>query len=482
MAGCTPGSGRVADPGLSAVAPASGEIRMPLVADHVVVPLPGLGVDRLADRAEEPEALARALLHRCVALAHQRADRRRRGVEDRDLVLVDRFPEAAETRVVRHALEHHAGRAGGQRPVDDIAVARHPADVGGAPEDVVLVVVEDGGEGEIGVNEVSAGRVQHALRLAGGAGGVQDEQRVFRVHALGLAFGGLVRDDVLVPDVAALDPVDRRPGIADDDHFLDAGQVVFRQRGVHVRLERDLLAAPHALVSRDDEFRVAVADAAGERVRRKTAENDGVNGADAGAGEHRDRGLRDHRHVDGDAVALGHALRAQRVGEAAHPFVQFAVGDGVGNRGVVAFEQQRGLVAAGRQLAVEAVDRHVELAVLEPADAEIVRSVVDVPDLCRKAHPVDALGNPGPEGIGVAHRFLVHRAVIGFLDDSTGGKRIRHWIGLDHHLPSPVGDAQPGRPVDSMPKHFTHPLLHELDVGRTRLPPRTAGPPGAAVV
>jgi hypothetical protein len=72
-AGCTPKNGRVAEPGLSGVAPGSGVIRMPpvsvchqvstigqrFVADHVVVPLPGLGVDRLADRAEDAQALER---------------------------------------------------------------------------------------------------------------------------------------------------------------------------------------------------------------------------------------------------------------------------------------------------------------------------------------------------------------------------------------------------------------------------------------
>src|SRR5690606_35167672 len=43
------------------------------VADHVVVPAPGLGVDRLADAAQQAQRGARGLLDRAVALAHQRA-------------------------------------------------------------------------------------------------------------------------------------------------------------------------------------------------------------------------------------------------------------------------------------------------------------------------------------------------------------------------------------------------------------------------
>ena len=61
-----PKNGRVADPGLSLVAPGSGVIRMPPVsvchqvstigqrpfADDAVIPLPGFRVDRLADRTQ----------------------------------------------------------------------------------------------------------------------------------------------------------------------------------------------------------------------------------------------------------------------------------------------------------------------------------------------------------------------------------------------------------------------------------------------
>src|SRR5688572_20474499 len=124
------------------------------VADDAVIPLPGLRVDRLAHGAEQAQALARRRLHRRVALAHQRADRGRRGVKNRDLMLVDDAPEARGVGMVRHALEHEAGRPVRQRPVDDVAVPGDPADVGGAPEDVLLAVVEDAGEGVVHVHQV----------------------------------------------------------------------------------------------------------------------------------------------------------------------------------------------------------------------------------------------------------------------------------------------------------------------------------------
>src|SRR6185312_15156018 len=77
IAGLTPKNGSVAEPGLVAIAPGSGEIMMPpvsvppgvddraaFVADHAVIPLPRFRIDRFADRAEQAQRGARGLLHR----------------------------------------------------------------------------------------------------------------------------------------------------------------------------------------------------------------------------------------------------------------------------------------------------------------------------------------------------------------------------------------------------------------------------------
>ena len=133
--------------------------RAAVLADHAVIPLPRLRIDRLADRAQQTKGLAARLLDRLLAGAHQRTDRGRRSIEDVDLVLVDDFPEAAHRRIVRNALEHQGGRAVGERAVDDIGMAGHPADVGRAPVDVALVIVEDVLVGHRGEDEISAGRV-----------------------------------------------------------------------------------------------------------------------------------------------------------------------------------------------------------------------------------------------------------------------------------------------------------------------------------
>ena len=152
------------------------------------VPHPRLGVDRLADATRAPAATTgRTSAGIVVAPLHERADRRRRRVEDRHLVLLDDLPPAALVRGVRRALVHHLRRAVGHRSVDDVRVAGHPADVGGAPVDVGLGVDVVHDRVRVGgLREVPAGGVEDALRLPGRPGRVEDEERVLGLDALRL--------------------------------------------------------------------------------------------------------------------------------------------------------------------------------------------------------------------------------------------------------------------------------------------------------
>ena len=265
--------------------------RAAALADDPVIPLPSFGIDRLADRAEQAQRRAACLLHRLLARAHQRADRGRSGIEDVDLMLVDDFPEAAHRRIVRDAFEHQGRRAVGERAVDDVAVARDPTDVGGAPVDVALVIVEDILVGHRGKDEISAGGVDDALGRAGRAGGVEDEQRILGVHRLGRAMRGHRLFGFVQPDVAPVSPADGASRAPDDDYCLDAAGLL--GGGIGVGLQRHLAPAAQAFIRGDDDFRLGARDAACERLGREAAEHDGMNRPDPRAGEHRIRRLRE---------------------------------------------------------------------------------------------------------------------------------------------------------------------------------------------
>src|SRR6185369_1444639 len=133
-------------------------------------------------------------------------------------VLLDDPPEAILVGLVRRALVHHGGGAVGERPVDDVGVAGDPADVGGAPVHVGVVQVENPLGGRVDSGEIAAGGVDDALRLAGGARGVEQVQHVLGVHLLGRAVVGRVLDDVVPPDVAARLHGDLLAGALEHDH------------------------------------------------------------------------------------------------------------------------------------------------------------------------------------------------------------------------------------------------------------------------
>jgi len=407
------------------------------VTDHVVIPFPSLGVDGFAHGAEQAQGFARGLFHRAIAFAHQCADRGRRGVEHRDLVLVADLPETRGVGIVGHALEGNRGGADGQRSVHQVAMAGHPAHVGGTPVDVAFLYVK----GELGghgcVQQVSGGGVQHALGFAGGAGGIQDKQRIFGIHGFRRAVGRGAGHGLVVPDVDLVVPGNVAAGAPDREYGVYVGTIGYGLFGVV--LERHVLAAAHALVGGDHDTAIGVENAILERLRREAAEHYRVHGTDARAGEHGVGRFRDHRHVDADAIAFFDAAGFQDIGQFADFLVQLFVGDVFAVLGVVTFPDDGGLVAAFFQVSIDAVIGDVEFAALEPFDVQVVLVVTPVADLVPLLVPAEiGLGLFGPEAVRVLDRTLVHFLVLLLVDVGFGGKGRGYCVDLVGHESSPV--------------------------------------------
>jgi hypothetical protein len=130
--------------------------------------------------------------------------------------------------------------------------------------------------------------------------------------------------------------------------------------------------------------------------------------ADPCAGEHGHGGLGHHRQVDRHPVAALDAVGLERVGEAADVGVELGVSDdAVGGGGIVRLPNDRHVLRAGGEVAVEAVGREVERAVLEPADAEVGLVEAGVLDLAERLDPVDPLRLFAPEALRVLGRGAV---------------------------------------------------------------------------
>ncbi len=216
------------------------------------------------------------------------------------------------------------------------------------------------------------------------------------VDDLGRALRGLLGDELVVPDVAPLDPAGLVLGAAHHDAGVDVGGAL--EGGVDVVLEGDQLAPAPRPVAGDHRGHAAVEHPVADRVGGEAPEDDRVGRADAGARQHGHDDLRDHAHVDRDAVALAHAPGPQAVGQAADPLVQVRVGDRDAVAGL-ALPVERDPVAALGEVPVQAVDGGVERPVREPGEEGRVGAVARDGRLARPVEHLLRLLEP--EGLGI---------------------------------------------------------------------------------
>ena len=187
-----------------------------------------------------------------VAPGHEGADSGWRRVENCDFVASDNFPEAVAAWKIRRAFVHDDGCAIGQRPVDDVAVACDPADVGGAPVNIVIVKIEDEARAPHALEQIASGGVQHTFRLSRGAAGVKNIKRMFGIERRGGAFLRGGRFEVVPPEVTAFLPADFQAGAANHDGFFD-GRALLQCRVSGFFQGNDLSAAV-ASISGDQYF------------------------------------------------------------------------------------------------------------------------------------------------------------------------------------------------------------------------------------
>ncbi len=133
------------------------------------IPFPRFRVDRLTNGPENAQAFPAGGLQRLRTFAHQRPQGSRRCIENVDVMLVDHLPEARSVRVIGHPFENQRGRAIGQRAIDDITMPSHPPDIGGAPVDFTVTVIEHVFVRQRGLQQIAARCVQHAFGFSSAA-------------------------------------------------------------------------------------------------------------------------------------------------------------------------------------------------------------------------------------------------------------------------------------------------------------------------
>ena len=163
-------------------------------------------------------------------------------------------------------------------------------------------------------------------------------------------------------------------------------------------------AASQTCVCADDDLWVCIFNASSQRVRRKAAKNNGMNGAQADASQHGESSLSNHRHVNQHTIAFDHAQITQDGRHALHFSVQIAVGVGFFLVSFSRHKDQSGLIGTVFEVTIHCVVTQIGLAAHKPFGK---RRIAVIADLLWRHIPVHQLGLLGPEGVTVIDRARV---------------------------------------------------------------------------
>ena len=209
-------------------------------------------------------------------------------------------------------------------------------------------------------------------------------------------------DGLVPPQITVVIPVHVLAGAADDEDVAHLGAVLHRL--VDDGFDGRGLALAIAAVGGDDELDSAVLDAVGDRRGGEAAEDDGVRGAEAGAGEHGEHRLRDHRHVDRNAVAGLDSEFGERIRGLRDLAQKIGVRDGAGVSGFAFEVVGHAIAEAVLDMAIDAVVCGIEPSAHEPLRKGPVRPVED---RVEGSLPADALCLFLPIADAVGGRLLV---------------------------------------------------------------------------
>src|SRR6202044_1148236 len=112
-------------------------------ADGFEIPFPRSGIDGLADSAQDAKAGQVVWLDPVYAPGHESADGSGGAVKNGHFVTVNNFPEAIAAREIGSAFVHDDAGAVRERAINDVTVAGDPADVCGAPINILVAQIEN---------------------------------------------------------------------------------------------------------------------------------------------------------------------------------------------------------------------------------------------------------------------------------------------------------------------------------------------------
>ncbi len=285
-----------------------------------------------------------------------------------------------------------------------------------------------------------------ALRFSGRPAGIQDEKGILGIQRGCIASVGRGVHQLLPPVVAASLHLDRGSGSTAHDGMFYGGAVF--EGLIHVFFEGKRGSLAVSAVGRNDESRLGIVDPVLECLGREAPENDAVRGPDPGAGQHRNRKLRDHRHVDRHAVPRDQPEGFQDICKPAHLAVQLLKGQGAGVARLALPDDGCLVLSPGGKVSIQAVIGNVRLSPDEP----LGERGLPFQDLLPRFEPMQLLCDGGPEFFRVlgrrAGQTVIVPAALDVRAAAEGRARpdqpalaqdrvdVRACLGLGHNFPT----------------------------------------------
>src|SRR5690606_1453341 len=194
---------------------------------------------------------------------------------------------------------------------------------------------------------------------------------------------------------------------AHDEHVLDRGAPSLSfERLVRVPLQRYDSPPAVAAVGGDQQPGTSVLNTVAQGIGGEAAENDRVRGTDPRTCQHRDRGFRDHRQVDGHPVTLPDPQLPQRVRRLAYFPVQLFVREATDIPRLTLPEERLLRTPGPVQVPVQAVVGGVQPSADEPLRVRWLPLEYPIPG----PEPVQLFRPPGPVALRIGLRLSVDLA------------------------------------------------------------------------
>ena len=152
------------------------------------------------------------------------------------------------------------------------------------------------------LGEVATSCMENSLWFCSCARGIQDEENLFGIKTLRDVIRTLAINNLVPPNIATLTPLSLLTGTFYNENIFNI-VLSSSERLIDNWFERKCRTFTESTIRGNHERCICILNTTDERICTKPTKDDGVRRTNSRTSQHRNRGFRNHRHVNGDAIS-----------------------------------------------------------------------------------------------------------------------------------------------------------------------------------